>query len=144
MKKEIFLLMLLLLPVFAGCTALDQLYDKTEPIENEAGEIVDQQGEMELKPVVKSSINFAGDVAPFPWAGLAASGLLNILTAYGSIRGRKWKKAASSSVAAGNQFRKVVKEVKPDLYNDIKDRIIGDQNAAGTRPLIKSILGKLT
>lgn len=149
MKKLI--IISILTPSLIGCLAMDKLFDNPTgdaiPTSDQASEVSsdgEKTGEMTIKPEVRSAINFAGDVAPFPWAGLAASGLLNVLTAYGSLRGRKWKKAASSSIAAGNQFRKVLKEAKPDQYREIKERIIGDQNADGTRPLIKTILNKLT
>jgi hypothetical protein len=60
------------------------------------------------------------------------------------LRGRRWKQATSSSVAAGNEFRTIVKKTNPELYREIKERIIGNQNADGTRNFIKAILNKLT
>jgi len=147
MKK---LFIIAVIPFFTGCAVMDQLYDGTKKkadLDSEA--VIESEKEakseqMTIKPEVRSAINFAGDVAPFPWAGLAASGILNVLAAYGSLRGRKWKKAAVASVAAGNEFRKVVKQMKPDTYQEIKERIIGSQNADGTRSFIKSTLNKLT
>jgi len=124
--------------LFIGCAALDKLYVPDQSTDTQA------QGQMTLRPAIRSVVSVAGDVVPVPWGGLAASALLNVLGAYGSLRGRRWKQATTSSVAAANEFRTIVKKTNPELYREIKERIIGNQNADGTRNFIKAILNKLT
>jgi len=140
MKNTILILSVLF--IFTGCASLQRaLYDTPTPSVNAQGEAITPP--LELKPGVEAAINLAGDSIPVPWAGLVASGLVHVLTAYGSFRGRKWKQATNSAVMAGNELRKVVKKVAPDKYAEIKARIIGDQNTSGTRREIKRVLADL-
>ena len=133
---KIFIPIIIIAQLFIGCAALDRLYVPDPDTQ--------AQGQMTLRPAIRSVVSVAGDVVPVPWGGLAASALLNVLGAYGSLRGRRWKQATTSSVAAGNEFRTIVKKTNPELYREIKERIIGNQNADGTRNFIKAILNKLT
>lgn len=130
--------------MLTGCAMLNKAFTddpppKTDP---ETGEVVDLPPS--LKPGVKAAIQLAGDAIPVPWAGLAAAGVIQALTAYGSIRGKKWKQATVSAVQAGNEFRQVVKQVAPEKYNEAKTRIVGNQNMDGTRKLIKAVLNNIT
>lgn len=137
------LLIITIIPFFMGCAALDKLVlsDPT-PAVNDAGQTIDPPPT--VKQGIKAAVELAGDVVPVPWAGLAANGLLLALTSYGSFRGKRWKKAATSAIQAGNEFRQVAKQVAPDRYQEVKSRITGMQNADGTRKLIKVILNQVT
>ena len=142
MKKT--LLLTLLIPFLVGCATFDRaIMTDPPPVTNpQTGEVTDPPPH--IKPELQAAIQLAGDVIPVPWAGIAANGIALILTAYGSIRGRKWKKAATSAIQAGNEFRQVAKQVAPEKYQEVKNRIIGSQNADGTRSLIKTILSKVS
>ena len=118
------------------------LEDRQPAASHEPGEVVDSTPS--VKPEIISAIQLAGDVTPVPWAGIAANALILALTTYGSVRGRKWRKAAVSAVQAGNEFRQVAKQVAPEKYQEVKNRIIGTQNADGTRYLIKRILNAIS
>ena len=141
MKKTI--IIAVLVPLFFGCAAMDRLvlHDPPPTTNEQTGEVVDPPPQ--VKPEIEAAIQLAGDVVPVPWAGMAANGLLLALTAYGSIRGRKWKKAAVSAVRAGNEFRQVIKAVAPDKYQDVKSRVIGNQDSDGTRKIIKTVLNEI-
>lgn len=128
----------------AGCAMLDRalLTDPPPTQDPQTGEIVDPPPI--VKPEIQAAIQLAGDVVPVPWAGMAANGLALALTAYGSLRGRKWKAAATSAVKAADEFRQVAKTAAPEKYQEVKNRIIGNQNADGTRALIKAVINKIT
>lgn len=142
MKKVISII--LLIPMLTGCATIDRaiMTDPPPVTDPQTGEATDPPPH--IKPELQAAIQLAGDVVPVPWAGMAANGVLLALTAYGSIRGRKWRKAATSAIQAGNEFRQVAKQVAPEKYQEVKNRIIGSQNADGTRSLIKSILSKVS
>ena len=129
---------------FSGCATIDRaiMSDPPPVTDPHTGEVTDPPPQ--IKPELQAAIQLAGDVIPVPWAGMAANGVLLALTAYGSIRGRKWRKAATSAIQAGNEFRQVAKQVAPEKYQEVKNRIIGSQNADGTRSLIKSILSRVS
>lgn len=141
MKKQ--LVIFLLIPCLGGCAAIDRalLNDPPPVTDEQTGEVVDPPPH--VKPGIAAAIQLAGDVVPVPWAGMAANGLLLALGAYGSIRGRRWRKAAVSAVRAGNEFRGVIKAVAPDKYQEVKNRVIGSQNADGTRRIIKTVLNDI-
>jgi len=141
---KLFFFILVLIPMFSGCATIDRaIMTDPPPVTNpQTGEVTDPPPH--IKPELQAAIQLAGDVIPVPWAGIAANGIALILTAYGSIRGRKWKKAATSAIQAGNEFRQVAKQVAPEKYQEVKNRIIGSQNADGTRSLIKTILLKVS
>ena len=141
MKKVLFILMLT--PMLSGCALLNKAYTDPPPkVDPDTGEVVDPPPV--LKPGVKAAIQLIGGATPVPWAGLAAAGVIQALTAYGSLRGKRWKQATISAVQAGNEFRQVAKQVAPDKYSEVKGRIIGNQNLDGTRKLIKGVLNALT
>ena len=135
---KIFIPIIIIAQLFIGCAALDKLYVPDQSTDTQA------QGQMTLRPAIRSVVSVAGDAVPVPWAGLAANGLLLALTSYGSFRGKRWKKAATSAIQAGNEFRQVAKQVAPERYQEVKSRITGMQNADGTRKLIKVILNQVT
>lgn len=96
----------------------------------------------EIRPGVAETIRLAGDVAPVPWAGLAADGMLAALGVGALLMGRKYKKATVSAIDAASQFREELRKANPTAAGEVKDRIVGQQRANGTKDTIESILRK--
>ena len=141
--KKIFLIFILI-PFFTGCAMIDKALTNDPPprVDPVTGEMIDPPPT--LKPGVKGAIQLIADLAPVPWSSLAGNGILSALTAFYAFRGRKWKKATISSVQSANEFRQIVKLAAPDRYQEVKNRIIGNQNMDGTRKLIKGGLNSLS
>lgn len=98
-----------------------------------------------LRPGLEDSIQLAGDVAPFPWAGLVSSGILALLGVGEHLKGRKWKKAAVAGVQAADDFRIKLKAVSPEADKEAKDLIVKRQKADGSyetvTQLVRTVLG---
>lgn len=97
-----------------------------------------------LNPQIAKGVRLMGDVAPFPWAGAAASALIAALGSAAHFRGKKWKKATGSAIQAADKWRQVVKEIDPPTDAKIKREVISEQRSSGTdtliSPLIKTLL----
>lgn len=100
-----------------------------------------------LNPSVKAGIEFAGDVAPFPWANLVSNTLIALLGIGAHFRGkwqaRKLLKVAESGVSAAQAFKRGLKELDTNKAKVIKDELILKQTADGTRSFIQSILSRI-
>lgn len=96
-----------------------------------------------IKPIVSDSVTLAGDVAPFPWSGLASNALLAALSVGAHLRGRQWKKAAVSGVSAARAFKDQLKTYSPEAAAKVKDQLVVEQSVNRTRSLIQVILSRL-
>lgn len=95
-----------------------------------------------VKPTIETGVNLAGDLAPFPWAGAAASGVLSVFSGLAALYGRKYRKAAVSAVQSADQWRQVVKEINSDTDKKIKEQVVKNQRSAGTQGTIDSLIQK--
>ena len=95
-----------------------------------------------LKPVVAEGIRLAGDVAPFPWAGLAANAVLAALGVGAHLRSRQWKKAAISGVSAAQTFKRELKQLDSVKAQAAKENVVREQRTNGTQAIIQAILNK--
>jgi len=93
-----------------------------------------------LNPSIAGGIRIMGDVAPVPWGGLAASGLISALGAFAAFRSRKWKKATVSAVQSADKWRQVVKGIDPVEDQKIKNQVMSDQAVNGTVEDISKIV----
>ncbi len=95
-----------------------------------------------LKPVVTEGIGLAGDVAPFPWAGLAANAVLAALGVGAHLRSRQWKKAAISGVSAAQTFKRELKQLDSVKAQSAKENVVREQRTNGTQAIVQTILNK--
>jgi hypothetical protein len=95
-----------------------------------------------LKPVVAEGIELAGDVAPFPWAGLAANAVLAALGVGAHLRSRQWKKAAISGVSAAQTFKRELKQLDSVKAQAAKENVVREQRTNGTQAIVQTILNK--
>lgn len=142
---------LLLLVFVTGCAQLDRIGNKiytpvtsTNLVETPSGTypVVSTNGWV-LNPTLESGIQLAGDVAPFPWAGLASNALVAVLGIGAAIRGRQWKKAAVSGVSAAETFKRELKQLDAAKAQSAKDNVVREQRSNGTQALVKKILNQI-
>ena len=96
-----------------------------------------------LKPSIAGGIELVGDIAPFPWAGLASNALIAALGIGAAVRGKQWKRAAVSGVAAAQAFKRELREVSRDRADSVKKSVVAEQRAGGTQRLIQKVLSHL-
>lgn len=97
-----------------------------------------------LRPGIGEAVSAVGDVAPFPWSGLAANGVLALLGIGAHLRGRQWKKAAEGGVIAADEFKRALKERDPQAVQAAKENLVRLQKADGTHELITELVRRLT
>ena len=95
-----------------------------------------------VKPNVQQGITAAGDLAPVPWGGLVANGLLALLGIGAHLRGRQWQKAALSGVSAAQAFKEQLKVLDAASAQQIKKTVATEQRTNGTKSLIEKLLNK--
>jgi len=95
-----------------------------------------------VKPSVQQGVAVAGDLAPFPWGGLVANGLLALLGIGAHLRGRQWQKAALSGVSAAQAFKEQLKALDASSAQQIKKTVVKEQRTNGTKSLIEKLLNK--
>jgi len=93
-----------------------------------------------LRPGLGESVQAAGDVAPFPWSGLASNAVLALLGVGAHLRGRQWRKAAVAGVQAADDFRAGLKKISPDADAEIKAGVVKRQKADGTFELVSGLV----
>jgi hypothetical protein len=140
-----------LIVMVTGCKQLDSLgnaiYDPvvtTNIVATPSGNypIVSTNGWV-LNPTLRGGIELAGDVAPFPWAGLASNALIAVLGVGAAIRGRQWKRAAVSGVSAAQAFKRELREVSKERSDSVKKSVVAEQRASGTQRFIQKVLSHL-
>lgn len=97
-----------------------------------------------LRPIVSSGVQVAGDVAPFPWSGAAATALLGLLTAGAHWRSRRWKEAAKSGILTAQRFKQELSKLDPNKAQLIKNDAKTQQKLANTEKLVQAILNELS
>lgn len=139
-----------LIVMVTGCKQLDSLgnaiYDPlvtTNIVTTPSGSypVVSTNGWV-LNPTLESGIQLAGDVAPFPWSGLAANALIAALGIGAHIRGRQWKKAAVSGVSAAQTFKRELKQLDAAKAQAAKETVVREQRTNGSKEMIQKILSK--
>jgi len=140
-----------LIVMVTGCKQLDSLgnaiYDPvvtTNIVTTPSGNypVVSTNGWV-LNPSIRGGIELAGDVAPFPWAGLASNALIAVLGVGAAIRGKQWKRAAVSGVSAAQAFKRELREVSKERSDSVKKSVVAEQRASGTQRLIQKVLSHL-
>jgi hypothetical protein len=140
-----------LIVMVTGCKQLDSLgnaiYDPvvtTNIVATPSGNypIVSTNGWV-LNPTLRGGIELAGDVAPFPWAGLASNALIAVLGVGAAIRGRQWKRAAVSGVSAAQAFKRELREISKERSDSVKKSVVAEQRASGTQRFIQKVLSHL-
>lgn len=96
-----------------------------------------------LNPSIESGIHVAGDVAPFPWAGLAANLLVGALGLGAHLKGRKWKKAAVEGVQFGFETREKLKKYSAEEAEEVKRNAVTRQRSSGVKGLIEKVLAEV-
>ena len=136
-----------------GCESLDKLGNaiyspvtSTNTVETAEGPVaVVSTNGWTLKTGIRSGLQLAGDVAPFPWAGLVANGIIGALGVGAALRSRKWKQAALSAVIAADEFKGELQKINPEVAQLAKSKVRTEQKISKTQPLIQealSLLGK--
>lgn len=92
---------------------------------------------------LSSVVRIAGDVAPFPWSGLAGEVLLGLLSVGGLLWGRKYKAAAKSMVGTINDARVRMNEIDPTIEEKFVKRMKQDQRASKVIDVIKPLADAL-
>ena len=131
-----------------GCERLDNLGNaiyapvtSTNTVETAEGPVaVVSTNAWTLKTGIRSGVQLAGDVAPFPWAGLVANGIIGALGVGAALRGRKWREAARSWVHAANQFKRELKKYDSIKTAQIKEGVVLEQKTRGTQSFIQKLL----
>lgn len=134
--------------VFTGCKQLgNAIYDPvttTNIVATPSGSypVVSTNGWV-LKPSIAGGIELAGDVAPFPWAGLASNALIAALGIGAAVRGKQWKRAAVSGVSAAQAFKNELRLINRERADSVKNTVVSEQRASGTKNLVQKILAQL-
>ena len=134
-----------------GCESLDKLGNaiyspvtSTNTVETAEGPVaVVSTNGWTLKTGIRSGVQLAGDVAPFPWAGLVANGIIAALGVGAALRSRKWKQAAASGVHAAQVFKRELQLHNAAKTKEIKTGIVLEQKTRGTQTLIQNLLNSL-
>ena len=143
-----YILPVLLILSVTGCKQLgNSLYDPvttTNIVATPSGNypVVSTNGWV-LKPSIAGGIELAGDVAPFPWAGLASNALIAALGIGAAVRGKQWKRAAVSGVSAAQAFKHELRSINRDRADSVKNTVVSEQRASGTKNLVQKILAQL-
>ena len=96
-----------------------------------------------VKPQLENGIRITGALAPGP-GNLIGEGLIATLAALAAWRGRKWKKAATDAVEAGQQFKAALdKSNGKSKIAGIISNLKTQQKGNGTFEFIKSILNRI-
>ena len=139
-----------LVVLVTGCKQLDSLgnviYDPlvtTNIVATPSGNypVVSTNGWV-LNPTLRGGIQIAGDVAPFPWSGLAANALIAALGIGAHLKGRQWKKAAISGVSAAQTFKRELKQIDAAKAQAAKETVVREQRTNGSKEMIQKILSK--
>lgn len=134
--------------VLSGCQYSDAignaLYDpvtSTNLVDTSTGSVavVSTNGWV-LKPSIQTGVSLAGDVAPFPWAGLVANGVLAALGVGAHLKGRRWRQAALSGVHAAQIFKSELQNLDIGKAKTAKRRVVDEQKTRGTQSLIQNLL----
>lgn len=149
MKKGVIIVVAVLM--VCGCETFDKIggsiYDpvtSTNIVDTAEGPIsVVSTNGWTLKTGIHSGISLAGDVAPFPWAGLVANALIGVLGVGAALRGRRWKQAAVSGVHAAQIFKKELKSLSSSKAQEVKQNVILEQKTRGTQSFVQKILAEL-
>jgi len=93
-----------------------------------------------VKPQLENGIRITGALAPGA-GNLVGEGLIAILASIAAYRGRKWKKAATDAVEAGQQFKAALdKSNGKSKIAGIISGLKSQQKSNGTFDFIKQIL----
>jgi len=96
-----------------------------------------------VKPQLENGIRITGALAPGA-GNLVGEGLIATLAALAAWRGRKWKKAATDAVEAGQQFKAALdKSNGKSKIAGIISNLKTQQKGNGTFEFIKSILNRI-
>ena len=96
-----------------------------------------------VKPQLENGIRITGALAPGA-GNLIGEGLIATLAALAAYRGRKWKKAATDAVEAGQQFKLALdKSNGKSKIAGIISNLKTQQKGNGTFEFIKSILNRI-
>jgi hypothetical protein len=96
-----------------------------------------------VKPQLENGIRITGALAPGA-GNLIGEGLIATLAALAAYRGRKWKKAATDAVEAGQQFKAALdKSNGKSKIAGIISNLKTQQKGNGTFEFIKSILNRI-
>jgi hypothetical protein len=96
-----------------------------------------------VKPKLENGIRITGALAPGA-GNLVGEGLIATLAALAAWRGRKWKKAATDAVEAGQQFKAALdKSNGKSKIAGIISNLKTQQKSNGTFEFIKSILNRI-
>ncbi len=96
-----------------------------------------------VKPQLENGIRITGALAPGA-GNLVGEGLIATLAALAAWRGRKWKKAATDAVEAGQQFKAALdKSNGKSKIAGIISNLKTQQKGNGTFDFIKSILNRI-
>ena len=99
--------------------------------------------EWRLNPNLGDGIRMFGDVAPFPWAGTAATLLISALGVGAHAMGRRWKKVASESVQFAMDVRTELKKHDAAKADALKAEAAKRQTSNGTKDLVDTLLARL-
>lgn len=96
-----------------------------------------------VKPKLENGIRITGSLAPGA-GNLIGEGLIATLAALAAWRGRKWKKAATDAVEAGQQFKAALdKSNGKSKIAGIISGLKSQQKSNGTFDFIKQILNRI-
>ena len=96
-----------------------------------------------VKPQLENGIRITGALAPGA-GNLIGEGLIATLAAIAAYRGRKWKKAATDAVEAGQQFKAALdKSNGKSKIAGIISGLKSQQKSNGTFDFIKQILNRI-
>ena len=96
-----------------------------------------------VKPKLENGIRITGALAPGA-GNLIGEGLIATLAALAAYRGRKWKKAATDAVEAGQQFKAALdKSNGKSKIAGIISNLKTQQKSNGTFDFIKQILNRI-
>ena len=167
MKRNLLIFLVLCIPFFSGCKHFDDLLfqEKGAPQEqmpptqpaNTSGEGVQApvppvEKKRDIEPNAKTVqvIRTIGSVLPFPYADAAAGGLAGILSIVATLRNRRKGKeleaygaALKTAVATAGEFKESLKASNKTEHDAVKERVKRNQEANGTRTLIKKVLSEI-
>ena len=134
--------------ILSGCGTIDNLSEKlyTAEVTTEIG-----PNGMPLnvtnyvaRPSVKATIGLGSQIAPQPVGGFVGMSLLSLLSIFGLVKSRQFKKAAVDAVEFGQAVKsELAKSDLKDQLQSIKNSQKILQKSNGTWSVIRNILNKI-
>tara|TARA_R100001086_G_scaffold234293_1_gene156484 strand:- start:14033 stop:14482 length:450 start_codon:yes stop_codon:yes gene_type:complete len=134
--------------ILSGCGTLENISDKlyTAEVTTEIGAdgIPHNVTNYVARPNVKATVALGGQIAPQPIGGFVSSAVLGLLSIFGLVKSRQFKRAAVDAVEFGQAVKaELSKSDLKEQLQSIKNSQKILQKSNGTFGIIRNILNKI-